>query len=121
MKNPTLKISENQIKRDIMQILALRKIPAFRMNSGATPYIENGKRRFVKFGFPGCPDIVVLLSDRVGWIEVKTAKGKLSEAQKEFEALCRARMIPHLVARSTYDVEEWLDAYNKNTALIGRG
>ena len=59
---------------------------ANRMNSGATKYMdEKGKERWVRFGFPGCPDIHGMLSDgRALYFEVKTETGVISDHQQVF-------------------------------------
>ena len=62
---------------------ALRVHPAVawveRMNSGAT---KLGKR-FVRFGFPGCPDVLGQLHDgRLLAVEVKGPRGRLRPEQK---------------------------------------
>lgn len=44
----------------------------------------------------------------VGFLEVKTRKGRQSEAQRKFEMLCRSRGVPYSVVRSVEDVEGML-------------
>lgn len=66
-------------------LLALKSHPAVcwseRMNSGAAR-IGN---RFVRFGFPGCPDVLGQLRDgRVLAIEVKSSTGRLRPEQALF-------------------------------------
>lgn len=103
-------IPEKAIQKTILESLAWRKLWAYRLNSGGTRFQGKGKEYFVKFGFPGCPDIMVLLpSGRTLWIEVKSAKGALSQAQKDFKEKCDRLGVPHLVARSWDDVEAFLE------------
>jgi uncharacterized NAD-dependent epimerase/dehydratase family protein len=53
---------------------------------------------------PGVADLVVMLpSGKVGFIEVKSQKGRPSQAQREFARLCREFGIPHSYARSIDD------------------
>ena len=77
-----------------------------RMNSGAIP-VEGG--RFVRFGFPGCPDILGQMRDgRTLWIEVKRPQGRPTAAQAAFLELVAS---PHTVvgvARSLDDLERIL-------------
>ena len=64
-----------------------RVVWANRMNSGATKYFDEktGKERFIRFGFPGCPDIIGQLSDgRALYLECKTAEGRATDHQKAF-------------------------------------
>jgi hypothetical protein len=53
----------------------------------------------------GAPDLLVVLPHGRGcFIEVKSQKGRVQEAQKAFELTCRALDWPWLVARSIDDV-----------------
>ena len=57
----------------------------------------------------GITDLVVINRDgRAGFIEVKTATGKLSDAQREVRDECRRRGFPWGLARSVDDVAELL-------------
>jgi hypothetical protein len=84
---------------------ALRTHPAVawceRMNSGA---VRMGAR-FVRFGWPGCPDVLGQLNDgRLLGVEVKAAKGKASPEQVAFlERINRAGGVA-FVARDLRDV-----------------
>lgn len=103
-----MKAKESHIQKAIMQWLRAHKIRVERMNSGAmSSNILGQKERFLRFGFVGMPDLMVFLKDGTGrilFIEVKSETGRLSEAQKAFEAECKDLLIPHLVARSIEDV-----------------
>lgn len=86
-------------------LLALKAHPAVswaeRMNSGAAR-IGN---RFVRFGFPGCPDVLGQLRDgRVLACEVKAAKGKLRPEQSVFLDRVRGAGGVAFVARNCNDV-----------------
>jgi hypothetical protein len=86
-------------------LMTLRAHPAVawceRMNSGAAR-IGN---RFVRFGWPGCPDIIGQLRDgRLLGVEVKAAKGKLRPEQTIFlERIRRAGGVAFM-ARDCRDV-----------------
>jgi hypothetical protein len=86
-------------------LLALKSHPAVswaeRMNSGAAR-IGN---RFVRFGFPGCPDVLGQLRDgRVLACEVKALKGKLRPEQSIFLERVRGAGGVAFVARNCNDV-----------------
>jgi hypothetical protein len=91
-------------------LMTLRAHPAVawceRMNSGAAR-IGN---RFVRFGWPGCPDIIGQLRDgRLLGVEVKAAKGKLRPEQTIFlERIRRAGGVAFM-ARDCRDVMRELD------------
>lgn len=113
---------EGEVLHAIMQGLAAHRIEFRRMNSGATyaggdspdaaaaalPRIFTKApraRRFIRYGFPGCPDLMVFWPGRgIGWIEVKSARGRLSEDQVVFRNLCLANHVVHVVARGWQDV-----------------
>lgn len=79
-----------------------------RMNSGAA---RIGKR-FVRFGFKGCPDVLGQLKDgRLLGVEVKAAKGKLRPEQAVFLERIRAAGGVAFVARDCCDVLRELDRW----------
>ncbi|MDP2761270.1 MAG: hypothetical protein Q8O64_12890 [Sideroxyarcus sp.] len=91
-------------------LLALTAHPAVawceRMNSGAAR-IGN---RFVRFGWPGCPDVLGQLRDgRLLGVEVKAAKGKLRPEQAIFLERIRCAGGVSFVARDCLDVMQELD------------
>ncbi len=52
----------------------------------------------------GCPDLMILFDGRAHFIELKSAKGVLSEAQKQIHDELRAAQCPVEVCRSLDDV-----------------
>ncbi len=91
-------------------LLALTAHPAVawceRMNSGA---VRIGKR-FVRFGWKGCPDVLGQLKDgRLIGVEVKAPKGKLRPEQAVFlERIRRAGGVAFM-ARDCRDVARELE------------
>jgi hypothetical protein len=70
---------------------------------------EGERRRFVRFGFAGCPDIAALLADgRTLWIECKAEGGRLSADQAAFRDLCQRQGVPWVLAESWDDVKKAL-------------
>lgn len=101
---------EGGIKQQILDGLALRKIAAYRIGVGGfTAANADGSTRFVALGSKGVPDLVALVPG-VGtvWIEVKTARGRLSPEQVGFRDDCRRAGAVHVVATGFGDVEPWL-------------
>ena len=77
-----------------------------RMNSGA---VRMGAR-FVRFGWPGCPDVLGQLKDgRLLGVEVKGPTGKLRPAQAVFLDRVRAAGGVAFMARDLRDVLRELD------------
>jgi hypothetical protein len=61
--------------------------------------------RFVRFGWPGCPDVLGQLKDgRLLGVEVKAAKGRASPEQVAFMARIRGAGGVAFVARDLRDV-----------------
>lgn len=74
-------MTEQEIKKQILDFLGYQKdVYFFRLGSGL---IKTEQGRYFKTGTAGCPDIVALKNGRFIGLEVKTEKGKLSEAQEE--------------------------------------
>jgi Holliday junction resolvase len=92
---------ESDIQRAILDYLSIKRIFHWRNNSGALK-TEGG--HFVRFGAVGSPDIFALHKGVLYAIEVKTKKGRVSDAQAQFLVqVNRAGGVP-LVARSLDDV-----------------
>jgi len=95
-------------------LMALSAHPAVawveRMNSGAA---KIGKR-FVRFGWKGCPDVLGQLRDgRLIGVEVKSAKGQLRPEQTRFLERIRCAGGVAFMARDCRDVFRELDIAGK--------
>jgi len=89
--------------REVLQALTAHPAVAWceRMNSGA---VKIGKR-FVRFGWKGCPDVLGQLKDgRLIGVEVKAAKGKLRPEQTIFLERIRCAGGVAFMARDYRDV-----------------
>ncbi len=81
-------MSETRIQQEILLRMGSRRgIRVFRMNTGMARDPATGQR--IRFGTPGMADILVLIRDRYVWLEVKTERGRQSEAQRNFQAAIR--------------------------------
>jgi hypothetical protein len=76
-------VKENPVVNAVMKYLKLKKIPRYRVNSGAMKTPSGG---WIKFGFPGMSDVYAIGPAGISiWIECKRpVGGVLSEAQREF-------------------------------------
>lgn len=74
---------EKTIQNAVEQYLSLKKIFYWKNNSGALPTASGG---FIRFGAVGSPDICVVHDGTFIGLEIKTAKGKQSDNQKDFQA-----------------------------------
>lgn len=85
---------QNQIRCDLSAYGVVA-----RMNTGV---FFSADGRPVKCGIPGMPDLLFIGPDgRIAWIEVKTLKGRPSEAQQRFIAMLREKGHRAGIARNT--------------------
>jgi VRR-NUC domain len=98
--------AEQGVLNAVLKVLRLHPKVSWvvRMNSGAYKMPDG---RFVRFGFPGCPDVLGQMRDgRLLAIEVKAAKGRLTDEQEFVLAKVRANNGVSGVARSIEDAVE---------------
>lgn len=110
--------TEAQVLAAVQQALNHHHAVAWhqRMNTGAGKlvYRDGDASRFLRFGFPGCPDIIGQLMDgRFLAVEVKRPSGKLSDEQKQFLALVRDNGGVSFVARCVEDVASSIESVSK--------
>ena len=116
MPEPT----ESQVLAAVQQALSHHHAVAWhhRMNSGAgkLQYRDGTVSQFVRFGFPGCPDIIGQLKDgRFLAVEVKRPAGSPKKHQFEFLAQVQANGGVAFVARRVEDVFLSLDSLKGKT------
>jgi hypothetical protein len=109
-----IKPTEAQIQDAILRYLAVdsRVLWAQRMNSGKGKLLRpDGSQTWIRFGFPGCPDIMGQLKDgRYLAIECKRSGGRVRPEQREHITQAAAYQAVALIARSLEDVQTALDA-----------
>src|SRR4030095_4180271 len=101
---------EQGVVNAVMQVLRLHPKVAWRarMNTGA---YKTPDGRYVRFGFPGCPDIIGQLRDgRILMLECKAEDGRLTEDQEAVLETCRENNGVCGVVRNLDDVFAILDA-----------
>ena len=78
---------ETGIIRAIEQFLAYQKgVYYVRVGSGAIVLTQGARQRFFKSGKKGCPDLLICCQGKFIGCEVKSAKGRQSEAQIQAQA-----------------------------------
>lgn len=81
MKNKTI-IREADVLKSVLEYLAVKNIPAVRMNTGAFKTEEGG---FIRCGVRGMSDIYAVgKKGRSIWIECKQPGGRLTKYQEAF-------------------------------------
>lgn len=104
---------EKGIQTAILNYLSIlenqgKPIYAFRTQSGAVPIQRGNKAGYFKTGRKGAPDITVCYGGRFIALEVKTEKGKLSEAQTEAAIAIKKAGGEYYIVRSVEDLTEIL-------------
>ena len=98
--------SEHDIQALILiYVTSLPDTFAFRMNTGKARM----GGRFVTFGIPGQPDIFAIIRGRFVGIEVKTATGRQSKDQQNWQRNCERAGGLYILARSVDDVRVMLE------------
>lgn len=101
---------EGAVLRQVKDGLRARRVPFWRVGVGAfRAPAANGRERFVQLGDAGMADLVALVPG-VGalFVEVKSARGRLTPEQVAFRDACRAAGAVHVVCRGWDDLEPWL-------------
>ena len=105
----TVKETEAQIQKAILQWGAYKKILMHRINVIGTPLHKAGKTIYRPSTNKGMADIhaTVLIGDIPVsvWLEVKTKKGRISENQRAFNEVIKSFGGFYYVVRSIEDVE----------------
>ncbi len=101
--------SEISIQATICEYLALKmrqgKLMMWRQNSGGI-FSDGHYRKLPKHAMTGIPDIIVIRDGFFIGLEVKQAKGRQSDNQKDFETLCKKNGAEYYVVHSLEDVIE---------------
>jgi len=82
-----------------------QKIVFYRANSGS---FKTEQGRYVKTGTPGLSDICAIYKGIFYAFEIKSATGKMSQSQKDFQANLEAAGGRYVLCRSVGDLKEAL-------------
>ena len=86
----------------LTMIEAHHKLYWFRSASGA---VQTASGRFFKSGKPGVPDISVIFNGQFIGLEIKTATGRQSPAQKKAQAEIESSGGKYYIIRSLADIK----------------
>jgi hypothetical protein len=106
------------IVRVCLEWLELSRIVAWRQNTGVAVYRDRrGKKRYVKYGFPGAADITGILPDGKRLeVECKVPGNSPSPQQRAFAAMIRAHGGVYVLA---YELEDLQVALAELRYIIG--
>ena len=107
-------MTEKQIQNSILREFGTKPwLRIWRANVG----VARINRRVVRFGIPGQADLSGILYDgRRVEIEIKSASGRQTQDQKNFQAIIERFNGVYILARSITDVYEQLGAHGVNIA-----
>ena len=88
-----VKITENDIKRQVKDLLSLKGYFHFHILQGLGAY-------------RGIPDIIAIKNNRVLFLEIKRPKGKQSEYQKQFQLFIEGQGGEYYIVKSLEDLVE---------------
>ena len=84
--------------------LPLQATEVWAVPNGGSRHVVEAARLKAQGVRAGVADLCVMLpGGKVGFMEVKTPKGRISDKQREFADVCRAYDIPHSYVRSIDD------------------
>lgn len=113
-------MKESPVVKACLQVLYLAGIFAWRNNTGAAPASYKGRKRFIRYGYPGSADIFAILpGGRFLAVECKKplgprggANGSVqTEEQIEFERRIKESGGEYVLARSGKELELQLKAW----------
>lgn len=105
-------MTELDLQKFTVELLRLNGVFAFAVPNGEHRSKRTGARLKAMGVRKGAADLLIFAPPGQAYcLELKSAKGRLSPEQKEFQAACIGMGIPYAVASSPEDVETILDAW----------
>ena len=105
-------MTEKQIQKTILDFLHYHPNIAWaeRINVGAHVVNDRNSRRFIRYAFKGCSDVIGQLKNgQLLAVEVKSQKGKLTHYQSEFLKKVNDNGGVALVVRSVDELQNHLN------------
>ena len=107
-------MTEDELQISVAELLDLLahgwKFMWYHVPGGGHMSVAMGAKRKRMGAKAGCPDIHIdMEGGRTFKIELKTEKGRMSEAQKEWKRNCKQLGIPYYICRSVDEVIEVME------------
>ncbi len=105
-------MSEAQLLRSVLAALSARRVWHWRNNAGLTVLGKGKTRRVIRGAPAGSPDILLVVpgsEGQLGAIELKTAKGRVSESQLAWADEALEHGVRYGVARSVSEALALVD------------
>ena len=106
-----MKILEKDIVKMCLDYLTLKKIFHYRQNTGG---FKTERGSFVRFGFKGSPDIVVVINGKYIGLECKVPNGKQSDGQIKFEQELKSAGGDYHIITNYEDLKKLIEGYGGN-------
>lgn len=110
-------MKESDLQKAIVEYLELMGVYFFAINNEMAGGGKSAKIRMQHFKAmglrAGASDLVLVLREKVVFMEVKTEKGRQSESQKTFQMVVESLGHRYEVVRSVGDVEKLLNSWEK--------
>jgi len=108
-------MKESDLQKAIVEYLDLMGVFYFAVNNEMAGGGKSAKIRMQHFKAmglrAGASDLVLVLREKVVFMEVKTEKGRQSESQKRFQMVVEELGHRYEIVRSVYDVERVLNSW----------
>lgn len=104
-------MSEKNTQDACLELLSAKKVFHWRNNTGETKTASGG---YVRYGYPGSPDIIAVIKGKFVGIEVKSIKGKLSDNQELFKIMLELSGGDYHVVRS---IDQLIQILNDNYGI----
>jgi hypothetical protein len=103
-----MKNEEHHIQVGIVNYLRMNNVVVFAVPNGGQRAITTARMLKAEGCQAGVSDLIILENGTCRFIEVKTAKGRQQESQKEFEAIVNAHNMKYEVWRDIDDAVEYV-------------
>lgn len=102
---------EDNLQRLIVRYLRLNKILCFSVPNGGSRNEREARNLKISGVLAGVSDLIILLPEKVFFVELKTEKGKQSEYQQSFQEQVEKLGFDYLIWRNLDDAIEFVKKY----------
>lgn len=103
--------TEHNTQCAIVRLLRLHGIEVFAVPNGGSRHVVEAVNLKKEGVTAGVSDLVIILKDRVVFAEIKTAKGRQQQSQKDFEERVRVLGHEYVIWRSVGDCHNFITNY----------
>lgn len=104
-----MKKEEHYLQCNIVKLLRMKGILVFSIPNGSLRHLYVAKQLKAEGVLAGCSDLIIVLQNKVVFVELKTNKGKQQESQKIFQKRVEELGHQYLIWRSLDDAIEFIN------------